>query len=59
MRLSFISFIQSHFKRWRGCFQLLSLPHQGNVLKIDLRRLPLDMTAVLQAGMLSGMPHRE
>lgn len=28
-------------------------------LSIDLRRLPLDMTAVLHAGTRSGMPHRE
>lgn len=28
-------------------------------LSIDLRRIPLDMTAVLRAGTDSGMPHRE
>jgi hypothetical protein len=28
-------------------------------LSIDLRRVPLNMTAVLRAGMDSGMPHQE
>jgi hypothetical protein len=32
---------------------------ESSRLSIDLRRIPLDMTAVLKAGRDSGMPHVE
>jgi putative phosphoesterase len=46
----------NHHVRWAE-YGLLG--HEAGRISIDLRRIPLDMAAVLQAGTRSGMPHLE